>query len=57
MNAIAINPVIMNVIPNPRSGEGMLEYRIFSRIAAIATIAKNQPKPEPRENAITSLTL
>ena len=46
INPIAIKPVMINVIPKPRNGAGTLEYLIFSRIAAIATIAKNQPIPE-----------
>ena len=37
----------MNVIPKPLNAGGTLEYLIFSRIAAIAKIAKNQPIPEP----------
>ena len=36
----------MNVIPKPLSGAGTLEYLIFSRIAAMAKIAKNQPIPD-----------
>jgi hypothetical protein len=44
---IAINPVMINVIPNPLKGAGTFEYLIFSRIAAIANIAKNQPIPDP----------
>ena len=50
MKAIPINPVMMKVIPSPLNGAGTFEYLIFSRIAAIATIAKNQPTPEPKPN-------
>ena len=39
MNAIAINPTVMNVIPSPRSGGGTSEYFIFSRTPARAAIA------------------
>lgn len=48
MKDIAINPTTMKVMPNPRSAGGTLEYAIFSRIAARATIASNHPIPEPR---------
>ena len=48
MNPIAIKPVMINVIPNPFKGAGTLEYAIFSRIAAIAKIAKNHQIPEPK---------
>ena len=34
MNAIAIRPTVMNVIPSPRRAAGTLEYAIFSLIAA-----------------------
>ena len=44
---MAIRPVIINVIPSPRNGAGTLEYAIFSRIAAMAKMANNQPIPEP----------
>ena len=44
----------MNVIPNPFSGAGTLEYLIFSLIAAMATMAKNQPTPEPIPNEVAS---
>ena len=37
---------MINVIPKPLKGAGTFEYRIFSRIAAIAKIAKNHPIPE-----------
>ena len=47
INPSAIRPVIINVIPSPLNGAGTFEYAIFSLIAAIATIAKNQPTPEP----------
>ena len=39
---------MMYVIPNPLSAGGIFEYLIFSLIAAIATIAKNHPTPEPK---------
>ena len=45
---MAISPVIINVIPKPFKGAGTLEYAIFSRIAAIARIAKSQPIPDPK---------
>ena len=45
---IAISPVIIKVIPNPLSGAGTFEYAIFSLIAAIPTIAKSQPTPDPK---------
>lgn len=47
MNASAIKPAVMNVIPNPRKAGGISEYFSFSRIAAINTIATAQLKPEP----------
>lgn len=46
MNAIAIKPTVMNVIPSPCNGRGTSVYAIFSRIAASATIANVQPIPE-----------
>ena len=48
MKPRAIKPVIIKVIPKPFNGSGILEYVIFSLIAAIATIAKYQPIPEPK---------
>ena len=54
MKAIPIKPVTINVIPNPLKGPGTLEYLSFYRIAAIATIAINQPIPDPNENAVAS---
>ena len=54
MNEIAINPVTIKVIPIPLSGAGMFEYFSFSRIAAIPTIASNQPIPEPKPKAVAS---
>ena len=47
MNPRAIKPVIIKVMPKPFRGAGTFEYAIFSLIAAIATIAKNHPNPEP----------
>lgn len=47
MNPRAIKPVMIKVMPKPFSGAGTFEYAIFSLIAAIATIAKNHPTPEP----------
>ncbi len=55
MKPIPISPVIINVIPNPLSGAGTLEYLIFSLIAAIPTIAKNQPTPEPNAKEVASI--
>ena len=57
MKAIPINPVIINVIPKPLKGAGTFEYLIFSLIAAIPTIAKNQPNPEPRPKTVASVIL
>ena len=54
MKAIPIKPVIINVIPKPLSGAGTFEYLIFSRMAAIATIARNQPTPDPRPKTVAS---
>ena len=54
INAIPIKPVMMNVIPKPLKGPGTLEYLIFSLIAAIATIANNQPIPEPNPKTVAS---
>lgn len=54
MKAIPINPVRMKAIPKPLKAGGTLEYLIFSRIAAIAMIAKNQPKPPPKPKATVS---
>ena len=56
MNEIAINPVTINVIPIPRRGAGIFEYFSFSRIAAIPTMASNQPIPDPNPNAVASAT-
>ena len=54
IKAIPINPVKMNAIPNPLRAGGTLLYLIFSRIAAIAMMAKNHPKPPPKPNATDS---
>ncbi len=52
-----MRPVIIKVIPNPRRGAGTLEYFSFSRIAAIPTMARNQPTPEPKPNTVASVRL
>ena len=49
MNAIAISPVIIKVIPNPFNGAGMCAYLTRSLIAANPIIASNQPIPLPKE--------
>ena len=49
MNAMAIRPTVMNVIPIPLRGAGTFEYDIFSLMAARVTIARYQPIPEPSE--------
>ena len=54
MKPIAISPVIIKVIPNPLRGAGTFEYAIFSRIAAIARIANNQPIPDPNPYMLDS---
>ena len=54
MNAIAISPVIIKVIPNPFNGAGMCAYLTRSLIAANPIMASNQPIPLPKENDITS---
>jgi hypothetical protein len=51
-----ISPVIINVMPTPFKGAGILEYFILSRIAAIPTIASHQPMPEPSANDTVSPT-
>ena len=48
MNAIPIKPVMMKVIPKPFKALGTFVYDNFSRIAAIPTIASNQPIPDPK---------
>ena len=55
IKAIPIKPVMMYVIPNPLSAGGIFEYLIFSLIAAIATIAKNHPTPEPKPYTVASV--
>ena len=54
MNAIAISPVIIKVIPNPFNGAGMCAYLTRSLIAANPIMASNQPIPLPKEKDITS---
>ena len=44
---MAISPVRINDIPSPRKGAGICEYFIFSLMAAMAVMARNQPTPEP----------
>ncbi len=48
MKPSAIKPVMIKVIPKPLSGAGTFEYAIYSLIAAIATMSKNLPTPEPK---------
>ena len=55
MKAIPINPVIMNAIPSPLKGAGIAEYLSFSLIAAMATIARSQPKPDPKPKTVASM--
>lgn len=57
IKAIPISPVKIKAIPNPRKAGGTFEYLIFSRIAAIAMIAKNQPNPPPKPKAMDSVKL
>ena len=57
MNAIAMRPTVMNVMPSPRSGFGTSLYAIFSRMAASPTMASVQPIPEPSAYAMESHTL
>lgn len=47
MNAIAMKPAIISVIPGPSKAGGILAVRSFVRIPLIATIAKNHPIPLP----------
>ena len=54
MKPTDIRPTVMNVMPRPRSGPGTLLYRIFSRIAARAAIARSQPIPEPTPKTVAS---
>jgi hypothetical protein len=54
MKATDISPAVTNVMPRPRSPAGTSEYAIFSRIAAIATIAIAQPSPEPKAKTTLS---
>jgi hypothetical protein len=49
-----IKPTIIKVIPRPLRGAGTLEYFKRSLIAASATMASNQPIPEPILNATDS---
>ena len=51
---MAINPVRIKVIPKPLRGAGIFEYRNFSRVADKATIARNQPTPEPNPKTVAS---
>ncbi len=54
IKAMAINPVSIKVIPKPLKGAGIFEYRNFSRMADNATIARNQPTPEPNPKTVAS---
>lgn len=54
IKASPISPVSKNAIPSPLSGPGTSLYLIFSRIAAMAMMAKNQPNPPPKPNATDS---
>ena len=54
MKAIPMSPVIIKVIPSPRKGAGTFEYCIFSRMAAIPTIARKNPTPDPSPNTVAS---
>ena len=56
IKAIPMSPVIIKEMPKPRKGAGMLEYLSFSRMAAMAIIARNQPIPEPNAKPVTSPT-
>ena len=47
MNPMAIRPVMIMLIPNPRRPVGTSAYHIFFRIAAMETMANIQPMPEP----------
>ena len=38
---------MIKVIPKPLKAGGTLEYLIFSRMAAMAKMAKNHPIPDP----------
>ena len=44
-------------MPKPLKAGGTFEYLIFSLIAAIPTIAKNQPTPDPRPNTVAPMFL
>ena len=48
MKPNAIRPAVMKVMPSPRRAGGTSEYFIFSRMAAISTMASAQLMPEPR---------
>ena len=45
MNAMAMRPAVMKVMPSPRKAGGTSLYFIFSRIPAMATMARAQPAP------------
>ena len=47
-----ISPVIMNVMPIPRRGAGILSLFRRSLIAAIQIMATNQPIPEPAPKTV-----
>jgi|TARA_B100000131_G_scaffold59341_1_gene54806 hypothetical protein len=50
-----IKPVKSIVIPTPLSLGGTFEYLKRYRIDAIATIAKNHPKPDPKPKTTDSI--
>ena len=52
-----MRPTRINVIPRPLNGAGTLEYFIFSRTPASATIASIHPIPDPSPNTVASARL
>jgi hypothetical protein len=54
IKAIPIKPVRIKEMPSPLRGLGISEYLSFSRIAAILTIARNHPIPEPSAKTVAS---
>lgn len=57
MNAMPISPVSRNAIPNPRNAGGTALYLIFSRMAAITTMATINPTPEPKPKVVACTML